>query len=275
MPAPLDTAIVERVKNFWGKNAHPLGAKGPSRRSLYEQYKRAVKNELSWGAFSNIVKKLEQSVPEERFEERFSIAPWKPWADPQENPEDTAFLLQISAVMQADIGRDPYNIEAKWARRLRVALEGLYPFAQYRMIISYTSREIAAYYLKEDLYTTDLDNFLAYKPWFLENQQAYNIAVLSGSAHYPNLDTFNDFTDPPEEIWEDLVKRYGRTPWWYSIEAILIPWGTNVPDKEKNPEKAQMLDWLLQFWARRPKIPQANATDEPSQSTTTPATTDG
>ena len=248
--AALAPEIKQRVKEFWADRKARSSGERISTRALFREYRQKVSNnEIGLSKFNTIVRDLERAGPSDPF----PCSEWKPWTNPDEGAEDSAFLLRISAVMQAEIGRGLYNHEAKWGQRLRVALEGLHPFGQYRLVLHYSIRKVAAYYLKEEPYTTDLDHLVAYKPWLPENQRAYHLAVLSGSAHYPNLDPFNNLVDPPppEEVLEFLKEqvRLSGAIWWVQMFWTLRPWGTNVPDKKENPERAWMLDQLLQFWA--------------------------
>jgi hypothetical protein len=246
MPAPLDSEVIDRVTQFWAREGHPLGTEKPSRRSLYEGYKQKVANELSWGAFSDIVKKLEFRAPPDPF----PLGKWKPWVDPEESPADTAHLLRINAIMRVENGRDLYLHEANWGKRLRLALEGLPPFGQYRFVFHYSIREVEAYYLRKEQYTDDLDSFIAYRPWVSENQVGYNVALALGKAPYPVLDPFNNLNDPgpPPELQEELVQTF-QFKWRMELQWMLTPGGsTSMPDWENSPEQARMQDWLLYFW---------------------------
>ena len=98
---------------------------------------------------------------------------WRPWVDPQETPEDRAFLLVINAARTAEAGLGLLQYEAEWGRKLRVALEGLSPYGQFRIVEVYGRREyIARYFKRETIYTADMDGLVAYKPWLPENRYA-------------------------------------------------------------------------------------------------------
>ena len=250
MPLPrVDPNIVDRVRKYWAIEGHPLGMPKPSRRKLYAKYQKDVGNELSWGSFSTIVKRLEEAAPKKPF----AIAHWKPWADPQESPEETAYLLCINAVVRAESGRDLYDLEVRWARRLRPSLEGISPLGQYRLVIHYTLREIRAYYLEEDQYTDDLDSLLAYRPWFPQYREAYNLALALGTAPYPELDPFNILGESPPspELKEELVRTF-KYRWLMQLEWMLTPSETFLTGED--PQQARILDLLLRFWAWRPEV---------------------
>jgi hypothetical protein len=246
----LDPAIADRVGKFWVDKGHALGAKEPSRRSLYGRYVAEVGHELSWGSFSTVAKRLEEAAPKEPF----PAAPWRPWIDPEESAADTAFLLRINAAMLAEQGRRLYDLEARWGRRLRPALEGVPPLGQSRLVMHYALRELRAYYLREEIYTEDLDNLLAYRPWFEGNQEAYHFALVSGLAPYPGLDPFNTFRNapvPPE--WEEWVQREGLSQtfqhtWMLPLYCTLVPCGTPIPSIQKYPEYAEILGRVVKFW---------------------------
>lgn len=263
MPAAIGPEIIDRVREFWATQRDAPNSKRPkrSRRYLYfNVYVPKYGKEPSWGKFNEIISAAERKAPVEPF----PAWEWKPWAIPEESAEDTAFLLRISVIKQAETGEPLYKHEARWGQRLRVALEDLHPFGQYRLVLHYSIREVTAYNLREECYTTDLDNLVAYKPWLPENQRAYHLAVLSGNAHYPNQDPFNTFFDPPppEDVIEglqDMVRRSGGI-WWVQMFWTFRPWGTFVPDREQHPERARMLEELLQFWAGSRKT--AESTEE-------------
>jgi hypothetical protein len=244
MPAPLDSEVIERVATFWALEGHPLDSEKPSRRSLYDRYKRKVANELSWGAFSDIVKKLEFRAPPDPFR----IAQWKPWVNSEESPADAVCLLRINAVMRLESGRDLYDLEAKWGRRLRLALAGVHPFGQCRFVMYYTWREIAAYYRRMEMYTDDLDTLLTYQVWRPENREVYRKALEAGIAPYPNIYLFSNEDDKPSEWPEEWTHEF-KTSWEQQLDWMFTPWGTHIPGIEDDPEKARILDRLLELWA--------------------------
>jgi hypothetical protein len=168
----------------------------------------------------------------------------------------------MNAVKQADVGVGLHLHEANWARRLRVPLAGLHPFAQYRMIFSYSVREQICYYLQQDLWrwTPDLDGFLAYKPWLPgeRNCLAYEIALAAGVVPKLRLDVFNLLSDLPLPEPESLEEEV-RLSWTPQFHWLLRPWGTLIPGLENDPDRATMLGQLLKFWAG------AKATDVSTQ----------
>jgi hypothetical protein len=214
---------------------------------LYAKYVAEVGNELSWGSFSTIAKRLEEAAPEKPF----LVAPWRPWVDLQESAADTAFLLRINAAMRAENGRTLYDLEATWGRRLRLTLERVPPLGQSRLVQHYALRELRAYYLQKEIYTDDLDNLLAYCPWFKGHPEAYHFALVFGLAPYPDLDPFNTFRNapvPPE--WEEWAQRegLGQYPWMRELYGTLLPWGTHMPGSQDYPEHAEVLDRIVNFW---------------------------
>ena len=91
---------------------------------------------------------------------------WKPWTCSNESSEDSNYLLEINATSLHAYGRGLYQHEAFWAKRLRASLTGLSKRAQCLMIFAYGTREQIANRLDyRSIYTSDLDNILATKPW--------------------------------------------------------------------------------------------------------------
>jgi hypothetical protein len=239
-----------------------LGAKVPSRRGLYAQYKRGIGNELSWGAFSNIVKGLEKSAPEDPF----SAVQWEPWPDTEEGPqleetpEETDFLLKLDYIKQVERGVSLYSHEAKWGRRLRVALKGLPPYGQYRFVSLYATREVINHYLNRPKYTADLDAFIAFKPWrpYYEwvSYNAYLFAVQTGIIPFPELDprvSLGNSTVSTEIPGVQLPKGPGPTQdpnlalrLRNTLIWILDPQRMVDPDQGSDPQKLA----LLRFWSR-------------------------
>ncbi len=96
----------------------------------------------------------------------FHLYPWKPWSFLNENSADSNYLLEINATSLQTYGRGIYQHEASWAKRLRVSLTGLSKRAQCLIIFAYGTREEIANRLNySSIYTSDLDNILATKPW--------------------------------------------------------------------------------------------------------------
>ena len=111
---------------------------------------------------------------------RLSLVEWRPWTDPEETSEERAFLLMVNTIKKTEQGLSLYEHEVKWARMIRVALAGLFPYGQYRIVCEYGDRESVASYLGEETFTEDLDSFLTYRAWIPENRLAYFMAVSSG-----------------------------------------------------------------------------------------------
>jgi hypothetical protein len=250
----LDPVIVDRVEKFWAEEGHKLGVPAPSRRSLYVKYLAEVGNELSWGSFSTIAKRLEEAAPKEPL----GINYWRPWVNPEESTEDTACLLKINAVMRAENGRNLYDLEARWACKLRGPLQGVPPFGQCRLVMQYVLRELRAYYLQKELYTDDLDNLVAYQPWSPPNQEAYHFALARRLAPYPDLDPFGTLrkAPPPPEWLEEWLQRVKHT-WLLELYWILLPWGTHIPGIQDHQELVEVLDWVVEFWGRPVKKDQS------------------
>lgn len=183
-------AIEKKVADYW--SVEKSKGSTASVRKLHERYSRKNVKEISLSKFNQIVRGLDKNAPPESFPR----SEWKPWVDQQLTSEDSAFLLRLNAISLAEEGRNLLIQAAEWARRLRVALEGLHPYGQYKVVETYLLRQMHAYYLGHDeAYTADLDGLLAYKPWLPENQLAYGLAVASGSVPFPFIDPSASHSD--------------------------------------------------------------------------------
>ena len=257
MPAALATKIIERVKSFWVvqiTTAEAAHVKIPTRREMYERYKQKVGKDVGWAKFAQIVAEAAAGATEP-----FRWSEWRPWVNPEESAEDSAFLLRINAVRQAKLGMNLYRHEAKWGRRLRVALEGLHAYGQYKFVMLYSFREVFANYNGKDSDTADLDSLVAYKPWLPENQRAYIRDVAAGDVPYPELDPFYELRDPIDpatipELQAPIVEDSAEMEYQVRAEVLrlglnwlLTPRGTFIQDID--PEKRDRLDRILKFWA--------------------------
>jgi hypothetical protein len=192
------------------------------------------------------IKRARRGAPDENLV--LAPKPWLPWANPEEAAEDTAFLLQMQEVKWAEQGIGLHELEAKWARQLRVAVEGFHPFGQYRLVMAYATREMIGNDLRQPPWTRDLDSFIAYKPWLPGKHHAYELAVATGIAPILNLDVDNLLSGlplpEPKNLREEVRLTWApQSFWWFT------PWGTSIPGWENDPERADRLGLLLKSWA--------------------------
>lgn len=267
MPGRLDEKIIAEVEKFLAKEKYATKGKKLSATQLRNRYKdyfraryRHNKNYVGKTKFIEIFNEREK-----RRTEPFPWIEWKPWATPEESAEDRAFLLQMNAVKLAETGGvlTPITPEAEWARRLRVALDGLNPFGQFNVVVLYSFREYVAKSQGISADTSDLDSLIAYKPWLPDNRipedqpsyVAYLTAIEAGIATYPELDPFHDIREPepeapelagmpeteqPSEVYRQVREVYLRE----TLRRIFTPHGIDRPDEQR-----ERLDRLLNFWA--------------------------
>ena len=171
--------VVYRIKHLW--------AEEPSR--FATQVHRLMRQQLG-NAVS--LRKVQQVIAEARSKtggRQRPMVEWKPWKGKLGTAQDCDYLLRLDAISLAAGGRHLSELEAKWARRIRVAVDGLNLWRQLHLVIMYAKRELAADNLQEPSpYTADLDGILAYKPWVPQNRKAYDSAVLGGSVPSPLFD---------------------------------------------------------------------------------------
>jgi hypothetical protein len=107
---------------------------------------------------------------------------WEPWDD-QTTPEEHAYLLRINFTSQVWLGRPIVEREARWARRIRVAVAGLDLFVQWFLIREYSARDLVREEFDlEKAETSDLDALLAIRPWEPGGRDRYLHAIREGLA---------------------------------------------------------------------------------------------
>ena len=199
MPAPISKGIVDRVHYLCDTNPDSSG------RKIHELYcRRYARGAVSSRKVQALVALRKQGFPDEPFR----TSEWALWGNADESPEDRAHLLRLDAVCQVIWDRSLQQHEARWGRSLRLMTEGLSPYDQFCFVNLYSQREMLAHYRKEpEIYTTDLDGVLAYRPWLPENLWAYAMAVGMGIIPIPPRYRFDDTEvgESFEEVW-DVVK---------------------------------------------------------------------
>jgi hypothetical protein len=188
----------------------------------------------------------------------FDVVEWQPWRNETESSDDVGHLLRLDAVSMVARGRHLAQHEAKWGRRLRMLMDGLNPWQQYTITLSYGTRQIAAHYLgQKQTYTSDLDGILAYRPWLPQNEQAYNDAVNGGAVPRPasyGPGDRQDMLDAREEMGSpefDFSAYLSRTSYW-KVAKRMFTFPRKAAYFDRNDEgsfTAMMLDGVLDFWA--------------------------
>ena len=166
----LSADVVYRIKHWWGEN--------PKRSAT--QVHRLMRQQ----GHAVSLRKVQQVIAEARRKmggRQRPMVEWKPWKGKLGTSQDCDYLLRLDAKCLDAMGRHLFELEAKWARRIRVAVEGLNLWHQLYFVFMYAKRELAADNLQEPSpYTTDLDGMLAYKCWLPQGSSAYDSAVLKG-----------------------------------------------------------------------------------------------
>ena len=188
----------------------------------------------------------------------YPLVEWRPWRNETESRDDASYLLRLDAISMATFGRHLYQHEAKWARRLRTAIESLSPWLQYVIAGVYAGREVAAYFLEEQRpYTADLDGILAYMPWETENKWAYQWAVVGGAVPYPLVFGPEDAKKMVDATYA-LMKNEGesdslreKTRYWNFAQRMVesLPRRPHHLDKEKFPFREWSLQAVLNYWS--------------------------
>ena len=264
MPMKLEKTITAQVRKVWGEHPEWTGVK------VHKEVKQ-----LNGGRELIGVRKVQQIIAERKGPagdtfKTFPLDEWKPWHNGKGPPDTSAFLLTLDAVCQCVQSRPLYDHEAKWAMRIRGALQGLAPYDQFCIVSLYAQRELVAFYLSEpEVNTADLDAILAYKPWLPENAHAYGMAILAKVAPRPLPGSraelsFEDanWNFHTGKAWETL--RVDLLPPWYIhpedvklggfLEYALISVASQREEAQKRekftPEQweRRARDTALQFW---------------------------
>lgn len=158
---PLDTDIQRAVEDKWGED--PAMTAAEVHRRLEDGH---WKGYVSIRKVQDIVRDLKAKGAG-----RFEPVVWQPWSDHSSGAEDCAFLLKMRQVSLSLFDEVLWEHQAKWAKRLRVILEGLNPFLQLCFIREYAIREALGIRLIRDIITEDLDYIVAYQPWLSERHK--------------------------------------------------------------------------------------------------------
>lgn len=260
MPARVSDEVIEQVRELWAKNTQA------SAHAVMREYFKIYGNEkIKERKILEVVSKAKKEAPEKPF----PFSEWEAWADLAESPEETYFLLLLSYIKQVECGLPLYKHEAKLGKRLRIGLNGLYPYGQYKLVSLYATRQVINYYLNRPQYTTDLDAFVAFKPWLPHHNwmayYRYLVALAAEVVPFPEVDPRSNLgkvIDPaaiPEAQWPqglgpveypeldrrlpELDRRLKGALIW-----LLIPRTPLAPDRESDPQKREMLQLLLQLW---------------------------
>ena len=226
MAAPIPEDILEKVRSIWSDNAKQSG------RQVHRVYRQRFGGGIGLRKVQEIVSLLKKVAPRDPF----PLVEWLPWEGADESPEDSAFLLWLNAQsMQLD-RRGLYQHEARWVRRLRVALDGLGSSEQLRIVRAYAQRQVVGYNLRERPYTGDLDGIVAYRAWLPENVRGYAQAAVFGLVPLPVpirrtpgdykgfIDSVNEYLDGRSE--DNLpVERDMRSFAFRLLHQVMEAWG--------------------------------------------------
>ena len=228
---PTPQKVVELIESIWAEDTKQSAEK------VHESFKdRTRTRKVSLRTVQNIL-----SAAKGRAGETFIPAPWHPWLNkPGGTAEDIKYLLQVDALALIINGRHLYQHEARWARKLRVALEGLPIPVQYSFISQYALREQIQFNLQQSSpYTADLDALLGLSPWLATNKPLYEFGIVAGTIP-PPVSFFL------EEQIRDVTKILE-----IAMHPANGPW-LDPRDPQKFPFVAYMVDRILGACAGTP-----------------------
>ncbi len=254
MPRPkIAYQVVEEIQQLWAADPDL------SARRVHRIFGQRSGVNISERKVQQIIAELKGKQTRREF---YSVE-WTPWQDETETPADTAHLLALDAISLAMSGRHLFLHEAKWGRRLGVALDGLSKLMQLVFVRDYGLRESAAYEIGTSTYTADLDSLVAYRPWLPENYEVYHFAVITGSIPRLSVWSFLSVWDVGA-FWDHLeddpslptLKRYGLIGDLRQLTGL--DFGPSLPTGEDPPQpasesSADVKEWfsfkVLGFWA--------------------------
>ncbi len=224
MPSPIPENIVNDVKYLWASHLDWTA------KSVWKEFKRARGGRQSIGLrkVQEIIAGAKRNSPNEPF----PLVDWQPWQNSEETAEDANYLLELGVISLHSYGRCLYQHEARWARRIRVALQGLSLGAQCLMVLAYGDREIKAYNLKlSNLDTYELDSILATKPWTHPHWEESDprsrgfdsVELQRDPTLYPEIPEkfiWQWFSENPEVNLPRIQEVLGFPPTW-SVEILL------------------------------------------------------
>lgn len=198
---------------------------------------------------------------------------WSPWTDDTETSEESHYLLKLNAVCRSVFGRPMDVNEARWAKRLRVALDDLSPRVQYMFVHAYALKEQVGQPTSRPGRTAgviDLDDggisarwldlIITYKPWVPGNQVYLAAAAvqLSGPGMFGAIGEASPaqflaflFGAKAEHMIDQLLSESSE------LEGHMGDWGVAVklldriglPHADKSEPEKVLLHNQARFWS--------------------------
>lgn len=189
-------ATVKAVQYVWGEDPN---------RSAAEVHRRVRRRSglstVSLRKVQHIVGELKRRSPKSAVAD----VEWAAWQSSDESPEDTAYIFTLQYVSRTLGGPKLNTRHAKWARLLRETLQDAIPQHVLFLVHEYSKRERIALNTGSQLFTTDLDDLMVFKPWL----------SLIRYAHY-----VSDETVPPPFMFSFAADEDGPMALW-GIDALL------------------------------------------------------
>lgn len=158
--------IEEDILRMWRNDPSLPGAE------IHRRYIRIVGHEV---VSARTVRKIISEEKKKLSHVTSTIVPaiplWFPWSYSEETSSETAFLLRMRQVSLSLFDKELSELEATWAKKLRVILDGLNPFLQLCFFREYAGRESTAERFRTGIFTEDLDPIIGYQPWLNESHE--------------------------------------------------------------------------------------------------------
>jgi hypothetical protein len=226
MTAATRPEVIEAVKYEWAfspwVNTRQIGKR------FQDKYGRNLVRDRR---IADIIAEAREAAPDTPF----PCTLWHPWDELEANPAATLFVVRLHQQAHREGGEGLRCHEAAWAKRLRLALEGLeraHPDVEpeqedreqkdvekmwrvLEVVTSYAQRERTAYYLNAPIRSEDLDGFVTFGMWRSpEHQQHYEEAITEKLIPIPFLGASEAFMKElvargprglGEEVWDNLL----------------------------------------------------------------------
>lgn len=206
MPRPaVDPDTIKQIELIWAEDL------GQSAVAVHRELERRT-----WPGYvgirkvQEVVKRLRKGSGGE-----FEFTDWQPWVNPDETPEDTAYLLKLQAFLlqgflHLKVRRGMWEYEAEWARRIHPSLEGLDDLhAQFFLVKCYAECDRIGQFIGRDPDTTIYDAKLMFREWTPEGKNRYDEAVRQNVVEFlPTNERLLDRTRDDRDFFLLCIGRY-------------------------------------------------------------------
>jgi len=268
----IDPRFVAEIEGIW-LAAKSIG-KNVSARAVWDRFVRLHSNDRKLVGLRKVQGIISEAMTRSEGIKRFEFKFWKPWGatdrdfDTDPTGEEFDHLLQMNEVCKLFQNRPLLVHEAKWALRLRVALDGLSMKKRYVLVDRYARREVVIHTFGDKARGyNDLDSFVAYKPWVEGHEYSYQQAASSGAVTMYRIPSHGywfgeaDWDEREKELFDvlDCVVAEGASSWEaHSRLMDLVKPSKLAAYNDTEEMSKRWMDSVADFWDGK----QVRATSE-------------